>query len=450
MTARQGSLISRLSRRLILLQLLALMLVVAVASIPEPGRRGVYQLDEDVLTGIAANLMADGNRLYVPEHPDLLARIANWPDFWFMVSDSSGRRGEYGPVPDEVRRFFQDAGSLVEVEIYHDSDRATGSIIGSRMDTRVGTVTILTGGGPTLSPVIGRLKEIDPWYLAVLAIVITVLALGIPWLVRRDLAGVARVADEAARIDIDRPGTRLTEANVPPELQAMMRAMNAALTRLDEGMERRRRFLSTAAHELRTPVTVLMMRVELLPPGPERRQLMLDVARLSALAGQLLDLDRLDHDQTAHQRLDLAGLLRETMAEIAPLAVAARADLSLQLPPGPVTIMGDRQAMQRVVVNLVQNALAHGGEGVSVLVELLAPAVIRVSDTGPGIAEANRAQIFEPFFRHSKAPGSGLGLHLVQEIVQRHAGTITVGEGPGGGAEFVLRFPASDPDAATR
>ncbi|HEY0275861.1 MAG TPA: histidine kinase dimerization/phospho-acceptor domain-containing protein [Paenirhodobacter sp.] len=115
-------------------------------------------------------------------------------------------------------------------------------------------------------------------------------------------------------------GTRLTEANVPPELQGMVGAVNAALTRLDEGMERRRRFLATAAHELRTPIAILTMRIELLPQGAERGQLMLDVARLSSLADQLLDLERLDGGSVRLVPVDLRQLARAALTDIAPLA----------------------------------------------------------------------------------------------------------------------------------
>lgn len=441
---RPGSLITRLSLRLILLQLLALTLVVVIVAIPEPDRRGIRELDDDVPGVIAENLMAEGDRLWVPARPDLLEQIADVPDFWFMVGDKAGRRGEYGPVPPEMRALFDDLGSLVEAKIYRDTPDGKGSMIGSRLNSAVGPVTILTGGGPSYRPVIGRLKEINPYYLMVLGAITTVLALGIPWLLRRDLAGVARVVDEAGRIDIDQPGARLTEANVPPELQAMVGAMNGALTRLDEGMARRKRFLATAAHELRTPVAILMMRIELLPQGPERRQLMLDVARLSALADQLLDLERLDHDKAQQHRLDLGTLVREAVTDLAPLAVSVGADLSFDPAPGPLPVLADRQAIQRVVSNLVQNALSHGGPQVAVRVEVLAPAMIRISDNGPGIAEADRDQIFEPFFRRSKAAGSGLGLYLVQEIMARHGGSISVGEATEGGAEFVLRFPVAE------
>lgn len=440
MTHARQSLVRRLSWRLILLQVLALSLVVAVASIPEPGRWELQELDNDALMIIADHLEQDGERLGVNFPPALQSIVDGMPDFWFLAADRDGRHVEYGPVPPDVRDFFGGIAPLVEVEIYWEAADGRDAMIGARVDSAIGLVTILTGGGPKLGPLIGRLKQINPWYVAVLAVVITALALAIPMLLRRDLSGVSRVADEASRIDIDQPGTRLTEANVPLELQGMVRAMNAALARLDDGLERRRRFLATAAHELRTPVAVLSMRIETLPPGAERRQLMLDVARLGALSDQLLDLERLDGDGHRFQSVDLVGAVSEAVTDIAPLAVASAADLSFDAPDLPVKIMGDRQALLRIVTNLVHNAIAHGRPGVSIAVEVARPAEIRVRDNGPGVAAQDRAQIFEPFFRRSGTPGSGLGLHLVQEIVTRHGGTIQVTDAAGGGAEFIVRF----------
>ncbi len=245
----------------------------------------------------------------------------------------------------------------------------------------------------------------------------------------------------AGHSDIDQPGTRLTVANVPSELQGMVGAMNAALTRLDEGLERRRRFLATAAHELRTPVAILSLRIETLPPDQVRRQLMLDVARLASLADQLLDLERLDSDGARLQWLDLGKLVADAVADIAPLAVVTGADLAFEGADQPVGIMADPQAILRVVTNLVQNAIAHGGPGVAIIVQVVRPAEIRVRDNGPGIAAGELSQLFEPFSRRAGSGGSGLGLHLVQEIVLRHGGTIHVTDAPGGGAEFVVRLP---------
>lgn len=441
MRLRSGSLITRLSWRLILLQLLALTLVVLIASIPEEEERELYQLDEDVLFVVAANLEIENGELAIRDAPRLAARLTNYPDFWLIVGDAEGRQLRYGPVPDRVTAMFGNVSEVNYARIYRDEAGPEAGLAAKRMNSPVGKVTIMTGGGPTLYPIINRLQEVNPYYLMLLLALTIVSALSIPWLLRRDLSGVARVAEEAAGIDIDQPGTRLTEAQVPPELQGLVGAVNAALTRLDEGMERRKRFLTTAAHELRTPIAVLNMRIEMLPPGDARRQLMLDIARLSSLADQLLDLERLDSGNVRLLPADLGALAKEALTDIAPLAVASHADLSFDAPPQRISILADNQAILRVVTNLVQNAIAHGGSGVCVTVEVAMPAELRIRDNGPGIAPGDRAQIFEPFFRRSGAPGAGLGLHLVQEIVARHGGTIQVNDAPGGGAEFVVRFP---------
>jgi signal transduction histidine kinase len=105
---------------------------------------------------------------------------------------------------------------------------------------------------------------------------------------------LGEIAAEADKIDVDMRGVRLTSAHVPDELHSLVRAVNSALQRPDDGIERRQRFLADAAHELRTPVATLQTRIEALPEGDQRSRLMLDVARLGNLADQLLDLQRLN------------------------------------------------------------------------------------------------------------------------------------------------------------
>lgn len=444
----RGSLFLRLSWRLILLQIAALTLVVIVASIPEAERRGVKELDDDVLIAIAQNLVIRDDRLVLPDMARVRAaeedddEVWDYPDFWFIAADSKGRQLEYGPVPAAMRPLFSDAGKVLHAEFYRTGNGPADGVVARQLRGPAGNFTIVSGGGPVLDPVLVRLQRIDPLNLVLLIILMIALALTIPWLLRRDLAGVERVANETSRIDIDQPGTRLTVANVPSELQGMVGAMNAALTRLDEGLERRKRFLATAAHELRTPVAILSLRIETLPSDPLRRQLMLDVARLASLADQLLDLERLDSDGARFQRVDLGTLVAEAVADIAPLAVATGADLAFDGADQPIEIMSDPQAILRVVTNLVQNAIAHGGPGVAITVEVVRPAEIRVRDNGPGIPAGDLSQLFEPFFRRTGSNGSGLGLNLVQEIVLRHGGTIHATDAPGGGAEFVVRLPS--------
>lgn len=447
----RGSLLARLSWRLMLLQSLALISVVIVVSIPEPNRRDVRELDDDVLDAIAQNLIVQGDLLIPPDIGVIRAveeqngEPWDYPDFWFIVADADGRRAEFGPVPDQVRPLFNDAMAVSHADVYRTGSGPADRIIARPMDGPAGRFAIVTGGGPTLAPIIVRFQQIDAANLFILFLLMMGSGFVIPLLLQRDLAGVSRVADEASQIDIDRSGARLTEANVPVELQGMVVSMNAALARLDEGLEKRRRFLATAAHELRTPVAVLSMRIETLPLGPARQLLMLDVARLASLSDQLLDLERLNGEMHRFALVDLSALAAAAVTDIAPLAVASDADLSFEAPEGPVGTMADGQAILRVVTNLVQNAIAHGGPGVAIAVKVVRPAEVQVRDNGPGVAPTDRTQIFEPFFRRSGTPGSGLGLHLVQEIVTRHGGTIHFSEAPGGGAEFIVRLPPAPP-----
>lgn len=435
-----GSLVARLLRRLILLQVVALVLVVIVASIPERGQPGRLQLDDEILDRVATLIALDGDRLVFHGTNELDTIAADHPGFWVLGRSDEGRMAEFGPVPERARVVLD--GRLLEAEFYWaDGD----SLIARRMESAAGPVTLATGGGPALEPVAGQLRRIEPLSLIGLAALTTLLALAIAWLLRRDLSGISRMAKEASLIDVDRPSARLTETGVPQELEVMARAMNAALVRLEDGHTRRKRFLATAAHELRTPVSILSLRIESLPPGPERTRLLLDVARLASLADQLLDLQRLDGDATPLARMSLVATVGAAVADIAPLAVAARAGLSFDAPAVPVEIVGDGPSIRRIATNLVQNALAHGGEGVAIVVRIALPAELRVRDNGPGIAAADRDQIFEPFVRRSRVAGSGLGLHLVREIVSRHGGTVEAGEAPGGGAEFIVRFPPAPP-----
>src|SRR5690606_18817742 len=136
----------------------------------------------------------------------------------------------------------------------------------------------------------------SPIFVALLTLMTLASFLILPVIISRQLRGVEHAAAEAERIDVAQRGIRLSSAHVPEELHSLVRAVNAALQRLDDGMERRQRFLADAAHELRTPIAILQTRVELLPPSEQRNQLMLDVARLTNLANQLLDLQRLDAD----------------------------------------------------------------------------------------------------------------------------------------------------------
>jgi signal transduction histidine kinase len=229
---------------------------------------------------------------------------------------------------------------------------------------------------------------------------------------------------------------------VPTEVAPLVRAINDALARLDQGYERHKRFLADAAHELRTPIAILNTRLESLPDGPEKLRLLEDVARLAMLAEQLLDLQRLGQGPTAFSRVDLVAVGRSVVADLAPLAIAAGYDISFEAEADYVMVMGDEASLGRAVTNLVQNAIQHGGRHGVITIGVHADGAIEVEDQGLGIPADQREKIFEPFHRMQPASrGAGLGLNLVREIVRLHNGHVAVLDGIGGGARVRIRLP---------
>ena len=129
-----------------------------------------------------------------------------------------------------------------------------------------------------------------------------------PVVIRRTLAGLDRAAAQAEKIEIDGRGARLPLQDVPSEIVPLVSAVNDALCRLDEGYERHKRFLVDAAHELRTPIAIFQTRLELLSLGPDAGRVLEDVARLSTLADQLLDLQRVNQQAGLFSSVDIVAI----------------------------------------------------------------------------------------------------------------------------------------------
>ncbi|WP_038380316.1 sensor histidine kinase, partial [Bradyrhizobium elkanii] len=222
----------------------------------------------------------------------------------------------------------------------------------------------------------------------------------------------------------------------------LVTAINDALKRLDDGYSRHQRFVADAAHELRTPIAILNTRLESLPPGPEKTRLLEDSARLATLAEQLLDIQRFDQCRNPFVRVDLVAVARNVAADLAPLAIAAGYELSLDTSVDRVETSGDRAALERALTNLVQNAIQHGGRRGTITIHVGSAATIDVSDEGDGIPQGERTRIFDPFYRLAPLDrGAGLGLNMVREIARLHGGHVSVLDGPKGGACFRLTLP---------
>lgn len=393
-------------------------IILAVALRVDSG--GPYT-DEQITPVIASAIVRqpDGG-LAVRMTPQLAELRAETRDLWFVVEDDAGRSVSFGSVPPHYASLV---GRLSDLSYAQLRDRQAPYDLVAVVRREVapaGTLTILGHGKITelsfIVLVASNLALIPTFILLVLcALLVT------PWIVRRSLAGVSRIAQEAEQIDTDRRGRRLSEEHVPSEIAPLVRAVNDALRRLDEGYERQRRFIASAAHELRTPIAVLRAKVDA-ASEPGTRRLGNDVQRLATLAEQLLDLQRLDTDR-ADEELDLAALVRRVVGDLAPLLIASGRSIEVQI-DDTRPCRGDVPALERVVTNLVQNAIQHGGRHVTVRV---VGSAFEVEDDGPGIPPEERERVFEPFHRlRPSSTGSGLGLNLVQQVVERHGGRVSI------------------------
>lgn len=267
----------------------------------------------------------------------------------------------------------------------------------------------------------------------------------------RVVAPLVDVASAAADIAAGRMTTRLP-ATSDPDLAVIVGSFNTMVEALDHRMRRDARFAADVAHELRSPVTTLMTSVTVLRGTEEgavdRRRAATDlvereVRRLHRSLEHLLELGRLEAGvlELDREPVDVGELVTHTVTN------TLRPDGLVTLVGRPLVVVANKAILHRAVVNLLDNADLHGGGTRSVTVARVGDRVlVKVADSGPGVAPADRERVFERFARagsRRSSPGSGLGLSLVAETAQAHGGSVRCEETPGGGATFVLGIPAA-------
>ncbi|HEY3611036.1 MAG TPA: HAMP domain-containing sensor histidine kinase [Pseudonocardiaceae bacterium] len=284
---------------------------------------------------------------------------------------------------------------------------------------------------------------------------------------------VAALAGTAVARGGLRPVQRLTEAtervaktgDLRPmpvsgddELARLTTSFNAMLGGLAESREQQRRLVADAGHELRTPLTSLRTNLELLiesskPGSPtlseqDTAELYTDVRgqvdELTTLIGDLVELARQDTPQVVHEPVELVEVVERALDRARRRASGVRFDVSVQ----PWTLLGDSSALERAVLNLLDNAVKFsppdGVIGVTLRPLGDGTAAIEVTDEGPGISDADLPHVFERFYRSEEArtlPGSGLGLSIVLQAAQRHGGMAYAMHAPAGGALMAIRLP---------
>ncbi|MGP4112024.1 sensor histidine kinase [Streptomyces sp. 4N509B] len=383
--------------------------------------------------------------------------------------DDGGDDGDGGSGGDQ-----QDPLSPGEVDS-EPAAMATGTAVvdGQHGEYRFAIVRARTTNGQDVTVYAGAPLEVER---AALDSVRTSMLVGIPvllavvagvtWLVtRRALRPVEGIRQEMAAItrsqDLSR---RVPEPGSRDEIGRLAQTTNETLTALEASVERQRRFVADASHELRSPIASLRTQLEVGEAHPELLDVpgaVQDTIRLQDLAADLLLLARLDAgERPAAAPVDLTRLVAEEVARRGAEpggeagGVAVRAGEMAE----SVRVSGSRGQLLRVLGNLLDNGRRHAASTVRVSVRReeagadggadAGTAVVEVADDGAGVPEADRERIFERFVRLDDARsrddgGAGLGLAIARDVAGRHGGSLTVSRAPEGGALFVLRLPAT-------
>lgn len=282
------------------------------------------------------------------------------------------------------------------------------------------------------------------------------------------LRPLARVVQRLKERDPERLSP-LEIDDVPQELEPVVASLDRLLLQVTALLDRERRFLAYAAHELRTPLAVLRIHAQnaLQAPDPADRDGALHrleggIDRATRVVAQLLTLARLEPNAGSRHlaQVDLLALARQELAELTPLALDHDQELALEAGAGgegdeylggaDFRLVADAPALGVLLQNLVSNAVQNTPPGGRIRIVLEADAaavVLRVQDSGPGVPIELRDKVFERFFRVGGGSGAGLGLSIVARIVELHHGTISLADSPLGGLEAWVRLPRAGGEA---
>jgi two-component system sensor histidine kinase TctE len=263
----------------------------------------------------------------------------------------------------------------------------------------------------------------------------------------------------------------IEERDAPEEVAPLVRAINDLLARLDRSIGTQKHFLADAAHQLKTPLAGLRTQAELaqreIDAGGDAQavkrslqQIARSTQRAAHMVNQLLAMARAEDKEQARrvQEMNLARLAIEVVRDFVPRALDKHIDLGYEGPEGhaagpSMRVSGQPVLVRELIRNLVDNALQYTPAGGTVTVRVLADpfgqvAVLQVEDTGPGIPEAERELVFQPFYRAlgTNVDGSGLGLAIVREIAQQHGAAVSAEDAhprsTPPGTRFTVRFAA--------
>ena len=406
--------------------------------------------------------------------PDLQARLANQFDetdtngFYYVVFSRDGkelRRSTNAPAgvkPPEGRMPGPPEDSGPDAVLPRRSPLRQPPLIRTRESFRE---TVLFNPRLQEAIVVGRSLAVELSDLRRTAFILTavggaILLVGLAggwWLAGRAIRPVQDITVAAQKISGSDLSQRIDVAETESELGRLASVLNSTFARLDAAFAQQQQFTSDAAHELRTPVSVMLTQIQSAlardRSAPEYRETIeacqRSVQRMRRLIESLLELARLDAGQETMKRMtfDLARTAADAIELVRPLAESRRLEIRSEL--ASAACVGDPERFGQVVTNLLTNAVNYNRENGSVRIETGREgdfAFVRVSDDGPGIAPEHLPHIFERFYRADSSRtvgwgGAGLGLAISKAVIEAHSGTIEVTSEVGRGTVFTVRIP---------
>lgn len=312
-----------------------------------------------------------------------------------------------------------------------------------------------------------RLQRYSLFLLLAGLAVFTIGMLGGNWCLRRTLEPMHRMQSTSKSIRVDDLQTRFDVSSMDTEVAEVAQSINGMLDRLQHGFEQQKQFTADASHELRTPLAILLSSTELAlsrerSPDAYRKELEKchrAAVRMHNLVDSLLTLSRLDAKESPKpvQSVDLKRLCEEQIDFLHD--VAKQKGITVEFELEACTIQGDPASLERLVGNLIVNAILYNSPAGTVRVQLACPPEdpwvrLTISDTGIGIPTEDIPNLFKRFYRVDKARsrtqgGSGLGLAICDAVVQWHGGTMTVESTIDVGSTFTVTLPRDPTDLPT-
>ena len=382
-------------------------------------------------------------RLDLPESMKSLYSVA-YGRYRYAVIDENGAV-LFASQPDNSRIFSESA--LSSTAKFFDRSLAGASVSGARIpadiegrELWIEVAEDLSHRDVIIDDIVGNFLRSVAWVTLPLLLILLGCDIAI---VRSAFAPVLKASDEAEKISPVKPGIRLSASLIPKEILPLVRAMNNALDRLEAGYKMQREFAADAAHELRTPLSVLRTRIDTLADKAVSMQLRDDVSRMTRTVNQLLEMAESEtYIVGPDERTDLHAGCVDIVAFLAPLVFEQDKSISVTGVDSPVWVNGNPEMIARAVRNLVENAIKYSPSAGEIEVAVEAGGVVRIIDEGPGIGEDERQLLFRRFWRRDRrGPNSvGLGLSIVQRIMEAHAGTVEIRNRARRGNEFVLTF----------